>query len=640
MVDDPPSILLSFIYFLIVSVVTFLIPGLTALSRTRLSFFQKTVLAIVVGIALWAWQGFVFGFLGGRWLTYIYLAVFGLLFLKLYYIKLKKINLRRLALTKFDPVIVLLIGFGVMLQTSIVWLMGIRFSDGLYFCCGAIGDFMYHLRLTNEIIRQIPPYEPDMYGVVVRNYHYLGNIVVADLVRVFHLPLVFTQFQFMGILLSFLFGLSALVFAQLNKWSESPTRWLIFLLYFSGDFIYIIILLLGRGLDLSMGPLENGMALLNNPPRAYAIVAFFGGLSLLSYWTKKKDFLTGLVMALVFSSLISFKVYIGIYALCAVASLVIYYLYKRNFKMLLPLLLTIILSLSIYLPVNKDSGTLNFMGFWRFEEFIVQPALRLSHLELARQIFASHNNLVRVYLYDLFFMALFMFGMFGPKLIGLFQTKKSLKSLRPELHIFLIPSIFVSLIAGLFFWQSSGGSNSFNFLVSVYIIGSIYAAIGYSYWIGRFKKSIAIILIIAVVLLNLPRIAFEQWKNIKEISSKGGILVNDYDLSALKFVRDKTAPESLFISFDASYITFLAQRPLFLGQWGLLESHEIRTETRRNIVKDISEFRNPSEIQKLLKKNNITHLYLAYGEQTISTQSAGLLKTVFVNKFTKIMSLK
>lgn len=632
-------LILNLPYFLVAIFLAFYIPGSLLLKKLKLPIFQHFVLSLALGIVLWGLQGFIFGFLQVRWISYVYLIIFFIFGIKQYLAKHNKIILPIQGIRKVDPLIIIMMVIGIAIHVSMLLLMGIRLKDGLYFCCGAIGDFLYHLRLTYEIIHRLPPYEPDMHGVLVHNYHYLGNIVVADLVRVFRLPLIFTQFQYMGVVVSSLLGLLAIVFSQITNLPKIITRWLIFFLYFGGDLIFVLIFLLGRGINLSMGPLENGAAFLNNPPRAFAVVAFFAALCFFSLWIKKRDFYTGIFMAVLIGSLIGLKVYIGIFALSGFLLLGFYYFLQKKIKQIIPILLAIIISVVVYFPVNSNAGGLHFSGFWRFEEFIVQPALGLSRLELARQVYFVHGSWLRVLQYDIIFLLLFMFSIFGTKLIGLLQTKKTLSYFHKEIHIVLFPGIIVSFLAGSFFWQHSGGSNSFNFLVSVYIIGSIYTAIACFYWIKKLNRKVQIFVTILIILVNLPRIAFEEYKNVNIIAKKGGNLVINEDLQAMNFLKTHTNRSSIILTGGPIYHPFIAERSMYLGEHGLLKSHDVDTSQRQLVLKSILQYQNPLLVQKLLHENNISYVYLSSSEATISTQSAGILKSVFKNKNVHILKV-
>lgn len=631
------NFIFQFFYFLFVLSLAFFIPGNLFIQKLNLKFPHTIIVSFVFGMVLWGWQGFIFGFLNVRFLSIVYIlfCLFLWLRLRLYQTLLKEIHLPHFI--KAEKEAVFLIILGVIVQTLPVWFMGIGTAKGLLFCCGAIEDFIYHMRLTDQVIQHIPPFEPDMYGKIVTNYHYLGNIVVGELVRVFHLPFFYTQFQFIGLFLSLFLGLLVWVFSSMLRLPKPVTYWLLFFLYFGGDLIFVLILLLGRGFHLEMGPLENGAAFLNNPPRAFAIVAFFAGIILFSLWIKTRKLYTGFLMAIVFGSTIGFKVYIGIFVLCGLLGVGIYFFFKRNFKELIPILLTCVFATTIYLPVNTHSGGLIFVGFWRFQEFIIQPALGLSHLELARQIFVAHNNWTRALAYDLFFMLLFVITIFGTKLLGIFQTRKSLSLFSTPIHIFLLSGIIPSLLVGFFFWQRSGGSNSFNFLVTVYILGSFYTALALYYWTKKLKRPFAIIVTVLIIALNIPRIGHEISKTTYKLQNNVTHVITHDAIEASEFISKQTPPESVIQTLGLEYYTFLGKRPIFLGNWGLLQSHDIDVSKQLETFKQMEKSTESAKLHAIAKRNNIDYLYLS-SDQEIGTQSA-FFKPVFQNKTIKVLKV-
>jgi len=68
--------------FIIATILAFFIPGDIFIRRLNLTKLQRIVLAVGLGMVLWALQGFIFGFLGFRDLTYVYLAICMILWLK------------------------------------------------------------------------------------------------------------------------------------------------------------------------------------------------------------------------------------------------------------------------------------------------------------------------------------------------------------------------------------------------------------------------------------------------------------------------------------------------------------------------------------------------------------------------------
>ncbi len=61
--------------FLLAIFLAIFIPGDLFVARLKLTLFQRVILSFGVGLVLWALQGFIFGFLGFRTLTFGYIAI-------------------------------------------------------------------------------------------------------------------------------------------------------------------------------------------------------------------------------------------------------------------------------------------------------------------------------------------------------------------------------------------------------------------------------------------------------------------------------------------------------------------------------------------------------------------------------------
>jgi len=633
---------LSFFYFFLAVFLAFYIPGTIVLKKLKLQFFANFVLSIVLGMVLFAWQGMIFGYLGIRWASYIYL-ISGLILWTYLLFKEKSWNKLKVSnLGKLNIGLVFLIILGTILQLSTTFFQGVIFKNGMYFCC-AVPDSLYHIALTNQIVKAFPPIEPGMSGVIVHNYHYWSNLVAAELIRVFKLPLIATQYQYFTFLISIFIGLSAVMFTQIFGMARKYAYWLVFFLYFSGDITYLLLFILGKGLSFDLPFLENAAWLWISPPRVFATVIFFAGLSSLYLWIKRRDFLTGIIVAFIFSALVGFKIYDGVFAFCGLAALGLFFLHKKDFRMIIPLILTVILGLIVYLPVNNASGGLIFVGFWRFENFIAQPALGLSHLELARMIYLAHHNWLRILFQESGYVFLYIVFVFGTVILGIFQTKKSLSLLPIEINIFLISGSLVSAFLGFLFIQVSGGANSSQFLITVDIIGSIYAALFCFYWIERLRGKIKVLAILLIIFLTIPRVMHQVYLSISSQVYEQGLTVDKNQLKALNYLKNKTLPSSIilmdnidnpqntslkslknsWIGSNSYYVNFLADRQLFIdGDNSIVESHGINIQQRLKTARIILYSKDASLIEKTLIENNIQYIYLPDG---VSTES-GILK--------------
>ena len=640
------SFWLYFFIFFIAVFLAFFIPGDLLIKKYKLSVFQRFVLGTGIGMVLWGWQGFIFGYLGLRFLSYLYIIILLLLWIRIQGREFLRAVIDKAFFSNVDWIVVVLIILGVGIQLSSVWFNGVYLKEGLFFCCGNLSDSILHTALTNQVVKNFPPYEPGMYGEIVRNYHYWGNLIIGELIRVFHLPLISTQNQYAMFLISAFLGLSGVVFGQMAGLGRSFYRWLVFFLYMGGDLIFLLVSFMRKEVNFQMSSIEDGAKFLVNPPRAISIILLFVGLSLFLIWLKKKNFSLGLLAVFVLVSTIGFKVYTGFFVLTGLFGLLVFFVLKKYFKFITLFFVAVLVSAIIYFPVNKDAGGLYFTGFSLFENFIVQPWMMLDRLELARRIYLEHYSWLRVIQYEIIFAVIFIATVFGTKLIGLFQTRKSLSILPIELHIFLVPGIVISAILGLFFQQYTGGSNTFNFLVSVFIFGSIYTALACSYWIEKLHPKYKIFLTIFIVILTATRVFQTALVNIHNIQAKKGFIIDNYELNGLQYLREKTEKDSIIlvdykafkIDAESPYISFLADRQMFLsGFKEALTTHGIDFSARKAIADVILTSRDPEVISENLVKHKIDYIYLSSLDNTLATEAANFSKVVFQNQKIRIL---
>lgn len=505
-----------------------------------------------------------------------------------------------------------------------------------------------------------------MAGIVVHNYHYLSNVVAAELIRIFHLPLIATQFHYLVIFLSLLVGLCAIVFGQITHMKKSYIYWLVFFLYFSGDITYLLTFLMGKGFNFNTPFLENALWMWFSPPRVFATVVLFAGLSLFVLWIKKRNIFLGILMSFVLASLIGFKIYYGVFMAAGIAALAIYYLFVKQFRMLLPLVCCALLSLLLYLPVNANSGGFVFTGGWRFENFVMQPNLGLQQLEMAREIYAAHHNWFGVARFESFFFILYLIFVFGTISVGLLQTKKSLANFPIELNIFLFSGISVCAFLGFFFIQQAGGANSSQFLITIDIVASIYAALACYYWIGKLQGILKYVGIGLIVILTIPRVIDTEHVILANFSNHNLFFIDAYQLEALTYLKNNSPATSIILvdNFNREqkwrydpylkkrvavfvedprswignfsyYISFLADRSLFIDGNALtnsiVDSHGVSIQDRVATQKTILTNKTPLVTKALLQQNHINYLYLDPTSH-LAKKPPSFLKPVLRNK--------
>lgn len=611
------DILFLFPLFILGILLAFFIPGNIVVARLELSQFQKITLSLSLGIVLWALQGFLFGFLHIRWMTYGYILITTALWLKTNWHtipKLTKLHIQRPS--KHSLLLSLFILVILISQLLTTFANGVMTKNGLYFCCG-VPDSLFHTALTNELVTTFPPHEPGLSGIQLQNYHFLPNLVNADLIRIFHIPLLHLQYPYTSLFITLLFALNVITFSQLVTKNRLFTWWLLFFVFFSGDILYLLTYIKLHTINFQTGFLENAAWLWISPPRVYGALILFTGISFLILWirSKRNTFLEIAVIATL-GSLIGFKVYFAVFALAGMGILGLMYLKEKAWRRIVTVSLTFLLSFILFFPINSGAGGFVFTGFWRFENFAAQPNFGLQQMELARYVYLEHNNWLRVLQHDLIYVAYYFIFVFGTLLIAFAQTRKSLSQFSFKIHLFLLTGFVACLLLGSFFIQKTGGANSSQFLMTVMIMMPIYTALAVSYWLTKFIKNKVIMIGIAtiIIIFTIPRVVYENINNVIKLQHVTGLTISNEELEALYYLRDNLPKDAVTLQYNQSnciYFSFIAQRESYACIDGAPSDRAVKTlDERMKFHEAIFKEQSIQTLTALSTNKTIDYLYL------------------------------
>ncbi len=638
------TVSIFFVWFLLSIFLAFYIPGRVvtgSLLKKSQGRFEKIILCLVTGMILWVFQGLAFGYLHARFLSYGYLLSLFIIWIKKYAAGksiMDVLNLKVLRQKHFNIpyllVTIFVVGiFGQMIQFFIT---GFTFSNGIHSVMAAADDLMWHTAVISELTRRFPPHQPGLSNTFLHNYHFLSDLVTAELIRVFHLPYLATQFQFSYLLVSFLLGGVAYTLARTLNFSVLSATIFVYLQYFSSDVIYLITFITTRVFEFKVHPLEEGTMLLENPPRAFSYVVTYAGIIFLFYWLKHKSTKAGLISGLCLGSVIGFKVHTGLGILGGLLFLVFYFLAKKEIRMLVIPVFAVLISMAIHIPVNKLTGMPIYAPFEMSRMFAVQKALYLSHLELARRIYLTHFNYLQVWRMDITMLILLLIGQLGLKNLGWFPVKEMLIKLGTPLSIFLYASLLSLLILGTFFYQPIGGADIFNFYLAAGRILALFAAFNIAWIIQKVPRLIKIAIIIAILTTTLPRWVYKVDSFVHLFNR--GPLITSAELDAFSFIQKNTDKDVVMLvankgQWDSRhpYVTAFTYRDTFLSGQNILYGHSVPYKKREETVETIFTSTDSNKVSKLLSENGITILYF-YGNGELSSGLKGIpLKRVFQN---------
>lgn len=613
----------------------------------------KFFLSNVVGIMLWGFQGYIFGFLNLRFATYLYCAIALVYFVWHFKIYLKELkNL----VNGFNGRVILpgiLITVGVICQMLPIFGSGMKYSDGIKFFGNNSADGVMHLAYIRSIVQHFPPLEPGFSSLPIHNYHYWGDLVEGDISRIWNLPIINLFFQFFPFYLSILIGIVA--FLLIKEWGggKKMALWFLFLLYFASDAAYLILMILQKPFGFYTPAIDSGVTQFLNMPHIFGKLIFLAALITLHKWLETRQKNWGIITVLLCSSLFGFKIYFGIYFAIGLVSLFIGRLFYESYKkkriildgqFLLLLILFFILSLAIFLPHNFGAGGFVFVYLEWPRSLLGAGSIDWREWWLRRQVYEAAHNVRNLAILDGLAIIIALASIYGTRVLGFFVSKRLLKFLGFEKVFLLIPPLIVFHILGFFTIQSSGGVNVYNFFSVSAVILSLFAA----YFLSRIKKNlIGVILIVLFIGLTIPRSIYEVSNNVLKYVSSDYALISNDQLNAFKFLRNTN--DALIVqaspnnSLDDStpYVSFFSGKDSYIAGSGLLKTHNVKTAERRNDLEMIFKSSNIIDFSSQLKQKNISYVYLQKNpEQMIQFKiDPTYMKIVYENKSVIILEL-
>jgi hypothetical protein len=637
----------GFIHYFIAVLVAYYLPGSLILRSVSLPIVFHTAVSIILGMVLFAFQGFIFGYLGVRYLTYVYLIITGLTWLIM---QKRTFGPKVKPQYHFQMLSVILIVIGSLAQLTTIWFTGLSIKDGAYYCCGNANDNFFYGAISQQIVHRFPPHHPGMSGTTLTNYHYWSNLIIGETARIFKLPVFQLQFQYSSVLLSILSGVLILGVVYVIGGKKSLGSWILFFFYFGSDAVYWIIVFLRSGPVFSMSSLEDGIGYLANYPRAMAVLVSFAAMNLLFLTRKKPAPIRIISTAILLASLTGIKIYTAFFIYSGLLFLTIYDLLIQRIRTTLIIsAITLSLVIPIYLSANSQAGGLYFMGFWRAQNFIVQPWLNLLRLEQARLIFEADQKWLQVTAYNLLFTLIYVVSIFGTKIIGLFNIRPSYRQLPVAFHIFFIPALLVSFVVGFFFNQDTGESNTFNFLVSVFIYLSFYSALLIAYLQQKFTK-IGLLIVFALIIFTLPRPLYRTFRNLAEIIQLQSYSVPAVLLEGAEKIRQKTTINEVFLvnfrkfKFDREGPVFnmLTDRPMYYSGEGLItwfKPDAAVTNKHLVVAEMILNASDSATVSDLLSESGISYIIDSWDMPIPTATDSSLFQIFFENRGIRILKV-
>ena len=652
-----PIFILGFIAF-------YTIPGILVLSfaKQKINSWEQLIVGSITGFVGITMLSYILFVLQIRKLLPIIVLVSLILFF--HHIKNKKITFH-FPLFKKSTLLWLKIVFliGITGQLLVIAPSGIHIGTDWVFYSAHGHDVMWHVALAEQYKQGFPLHMPIFSGERLVNYHFFTDIPLADLSSFLPLNIFNLYFKFFPFIFSLLFGaIIFLITFQITK-KTTAAIWATLFSYGAGSFGYIVTLMHNNriGGEVLFGA-SQVQSSIGNPPQIAAFIIFLTFFYFFYKYIAEKQ-ITALIIGAIFAgSLVGFKVYGGVILLLSLGIVALIQVIKdRKFDIIAACIIGGILSLAIFLPNSKSTGSfLIFQPWWFIRTLIVAPdKLNLLDWELRRQTYIAEGNWKRVLQIELTGLFLFIIGNLGMRIIGFLNILKvSKKNVFNYYNILFFICIFFSILLPLLFVQKGVAGNAIQFIQYALLLMGILSGITVALLFDKVKNIptriiISLLLIIFMIPTQLgllydfyhknptSKITKDELvvlENIKEFSNKDEVFIippfNKYQNTA-----EPIPP--IWDWFDTAYFSALTGRKTYLADTEQVDimgyDRESRTKTLEKLFLEVTD---PTEFEQLLSTIPANYIYFPLQQKPKVDLTKTSLKKMNTNSYAEVWKIK
>jgi len=651
------GVFFSFLFFGAFSFLFFTIPGFFILSlvKEKLSSTEKTVLGTSLGFLIFTLISFLLSFLKLRFLVLPVVLFFVFLFFK------KKLWVKLPTFRKILSLPVLVISIGALAQSLLLLKSGLPYQGGLAFW-GVHGyDGIWHTSLIAEIVRTFPPQNPGFPPLLLKNYHFLTDLLMAQTHLLTRLPIINLYFRFFPLFFAFL--LNGLVYLFTLRWSgrKDVALLAIFWTSLAGSFGWILPRL-GMGSnnwETAFWGIQPPSAFVN-PPFGVSLIVILTLLILLDLYFQKKEKILFILTAMILGLLVGFKIYGFLVFILALGLVGLWqFLKKKDFSLLAVCLAGGLISLGIYLPFSQGSTSfLVFQPGWFLRTMIQAPdRVNWRNLELRWQTYSAYHDFFN--LSWLIFLAtlIFLFGNLSARFLGFFVLPERIKN-RSFLDKILLLILILSFLPPLLFIQKAVPWNSIQFLYYFTFFFSFLAALTTAKILIFLKKKIfKIVFLVILIAVSLPSsLETLYWFNAPVPTT----LLGKEEVEALSFLKKNSRPEDLILTYpygelqikhfpkppvpmtyyNSPYVSFFSNRRVYLEDQNAAIILGYPWEERLSEVKTFFKTEEEKEAREFLDKRGIDYLYLVSRQDLVADKDKLGLNKIFENGSVRIFKVK
>jgi hypothetical protein len=551
----------------------------------------------------------------------------------------------------------------LILLGSFIWSLtmvksGIVYDYGMGFWGPNGHDGIWHIALIKSLSQgswQMPVFA----GEALQNYHVGFDLILAWISRLSGINPITLYFQIVPPILAILIGTFTYKLVLDWRGSRSQGLWALFFVYFGGSLGWIVNLVRSGSLDgESMFWAQQGISTLVNPPYALSLVILLLGLIALNKYLKKPTPINLFFSILLFGVLIQIKAYAGILSLAGLFASVIYQFAKnKKLDILLVFLGSFILSLLLFLPLNKGAkGLLVFQPFWFLETMLgLSDRVGWDRFYSAMTNYRAAGIWFKAIPAYLVAFLIFCFGNLGTRavkaLLVLGWAKKP-KNLEWQ-EVFFLVVILTGLGIPMFFLQKGTPWNTIQFVYYSLFVSGILAGVLLGELLQKLVSRKAIVLGSVVVLLTIPTtigtlghylpqrppamVSGQELEALQFLEKQptGVVLTYPFD-SALAKAAEANPPRPLYLYESTAYVSALSGKSVFLEDQVNLDITGYDWKTRRDEVEGFLQSSDLKLVRNYPRQRNIAYVYWLKGQRAVVGEGQIGMERIFENGLVEI----
>ncbi len=500
---------------------------------------------------------------------------------------------------------------------------------------GANGhDGIWHIAVIESLSRGTLAM-PVFSGAGLQNYHIGFDLLLASFHKLTQIPTVNLYFQIIPPILAVLVGL--LTYKFVFEWtrSEKSALWSTFFVYFGGSMGWII----GRGESAFWS--TQAVSTLINPPFALSLIFILLGLIFL---LKKKLILASIC----FGILIEVKAYAGILVLGALLVTGLHRIIKdKKYDLLLLFLGSLIISLILYLPLNKNSGGLIvWQPFWFLETMMgLSDRVGWDKFFSAMSTYKSGHIWIKAIPAYIAAFVIFWIGNMGTRIFKEILIWKWFKNLKDVswIEVFIASIIIAGGVIPTFFLQKGTPWNTIQFFYYSLFFSGILAGIVMEKVKNKFYLTLIVLFTIPTTVLTLKSVYIpsrppamlsgEELSALSFLSGEpqGVVLTYPFDETKAK-AAEVSPPRPLYLYTSTAYVSAFSGHPVYLEDEVNLDITGYDWKSRRSQVQEWYKERDQAKARQFLKDNGIKYVYWVKPQRAMLGEGQLRLSNVFENK--------